>query len=141
MPGGPNKSTPFQGLSRPVNSCGYLEGMTTASFRRRLALSAAATSLHRTSGFEVHMSRCNDPASSRNSLFRAKIRDITNTKHEHKRAAPVPAKIRQRLQQTLLKKFIGIIGNLFCRCPSSAAFERLANQPESLAAPLPPACT
>ena len=69
VPGGPNKSTPFQGLSSPVNSCGYLEGITTASFKRRLALSAAATSLHRTSGFDVQMSRCSDPASSRNSLI------------------------------------------------------------------------
>jgi hypothetical protein len=32
-------------------------------------LSAAATSLHRTSGFDVHMSRCSEPASSRISLF------------------------------------------------------------------------
>ena len=72
----------------PVNSCGYLDGITTASFNRRLALSAAATSLHRTSGFEVQMSRCSDPASSRNSLFRAKIRDTTNTKHEQQHLFP-----------------------------------------------------
>ena len=40
VPGGPYNSTPFHGFSKPVNSCGYLMGITTASLSKRLAPSA-----------------------------------------------------------------------------------------------------
>lgn len=61
VPGGPNSSTPFHGCSKPVNSCGYLTGMTTASFRMRFGASSSTTSDHRTLGLSVKISLRRNP--------------------------------------------------------------------------------
>mmetsp|Transcript_58469 Transcript_58469/g.117394 ORF Transcript_58469/g.117394 Transcript_58469/m.117394 type:complete len:491 (-) Transcript_58469:407-1879(-) len=57
VPGGPYSKMPCQGLRRPVNSCGYLTGMTTASFSRRFADPKLTTSSQVTPGFDWKMSR------------------------------------------------------------------------------------
>ena len=56
VPGGPNKSTPFQGSSNPVKKWGYLRGIRTASFKRRFAFSNPTISLKETLGFFIQMS-------------------------------------------------------------------------------------
>jgi hypothetical protein len=38
VPGGPNRSNPFQGVKSPENSSGYFTGITTASLSNLLAL-------------------------------------------------------------------------------------------------------
>mmetsp|Transcript_57557 Transcript_57557/g.148046 ORF Transcript_57557/g.148046 Transcript_57557/m.148046 type:complete len:246 (+) Transcript_57557:471-1208(+) len=48
QPGGPNKSTPFQGLRRPVKNSGMISGSKTASLTARLASSRPLMSSKRT---------------------------------------------------------------------------------------------
>eukprot|EP01047_Picozoa_sp_COSAG01_P027490 COSAG01_NODE_1815_length_9170_cov_35.104509_5_plen_145_part_00 len=51
VPGGPYKSTPFHPDSKPVKSCGYFSGITTASLRSRLHSCSSAISSHETPTF------------------------------------------------------------------------------------------
>ena len=53
VPGGPYKRIPFQGFLSPVNSCGYLIGKITASYKDAFAYSNPATSFQLTLGFSL----------------------------------------------------------------------------------------
>lgn len=56
VPGGPNKRTPRQGYSIPVNKCGYLRGRDTAYFSSLFASSRPTMSENFTLGFYTRIS-------------------------------------------------------------------------------------
>mmetsp|Transcript_76682 Transcript_76682/g.216862 ORF Transcript_76682/g.216862 Transcript_76682/m.216862 type:complete len:260 (+) Transcript_76682:375-1154(+) len=64
VPGGPNSSTPFQGLRRPTKNSGRISGSTTASLMARLAPSRPPMSSKRTRRSATTMSRSMAVASS-----------------------------------------------------------------------------
>mmetsp|Transcript_19582 Transcript_19582/g.55206 ORF Transcript_19582/g.55206 Transcript_19582/m.55206 type:complete len:205 (-) Transcript_19582:122-736(-) len=68
VPGGPKRSTPFQGAKSPVKSWGYFSGMTTASLSNALAWPRPTMLSQEIPGFLVRMSREMAVARSRNSL-------------------------------------------------------------------------